>query len=362
MKISKRIVFFIMTCLLFFSGSVVIYAQTDKDSLERIEKELEEKEKEKNSANNELEAIEQEINSINELISENNKTMAATEERIENINKKIEEKKEEIIILEDKILARKDIMKQRLVALQHDSKLSIFIEILIEAESLGDLIDRASAVNTLFDADKDLLKAQEEDMKQLEIEKKEIDKQQKELLEEQNKLREQQAELAKNLQKKEESLNEVQKKLEKIDSELSGAQQEKAAIQAQIKAAQDLAAKEREAASQKAGQSDSNSQNTPGEAVKGQELYVVATAYSPEESGTHTALGYNIQENPNMKLIAVDPTVIPLGSTVWVEGYGTAIAGDTGGAIKGHKIDVLMPTRAEALQWGRRPVKIIILD
>ena len=43
-----------------------------------------------------------------------------------------------------------------------------------------------------------------------------------------------------------------------------------------------------------------------------------------------------------MKLIAVDPSVIPLGSKVWVEGYGVAIAGDTGGAIKGNKIDVLM--------------------
>ena len=46
-----------------------------------------------------------------------------------------------------------------------------------------------------------------------------------------------------------------------------------------------------------------------------------------------------------MKLIAVDPSVIPLGSKVWVEGYGVAIAGDTGGAIKGNKIDVLMPIK-----------------
>jgi 3D (Asp-Asp-Asp) domain-containing protein len=63
-----------------------------------------------------------------------------------------------------------------------------------------------------------------------------------------------------------------------------------------------------------------------------------------------------------MKLIAVDPGVIPLGSKVWVEGYGVAIAGDTGGAIIGHKIDVLMPNSAKARQWGRKTVKIIILD
>jgi 3D (Asp-Asp-Asp) domain-containing protein len=61
-----------------------------------------------------------------------------------------------------------------------------------------------------------------------------------------------------------------------------------------------------------------------------------------------------------MKLIAVDPSVIPLGTRVWVEGYGEAIAADTGGAIKGHKIDLLMSNDAAARQWGRKTVKIII--
>ncbi|GAA3326735.1 hypothetical protein GCM10020331_063860 [Ectobacillus funiculus] len=54
-----------------------------------------------------------------------------------------------------------------------------------------------------------------------------------------------------------------------------------------------------------------------------------------------TATGIDLRKDPNMKLIAVDPKVIPLGSKVWVEGYGEAIAGDTGGAIKGNRIDVL---------------------
>ncbi|MEJ9268974.1 3D domain-containing protein, partial [Bacillus thuringiensis] len=56
------------------------------------------------------------------------------------------------------------------------------------------------------------------------------------------------------------------------------------------------------------------------------------------------------------------PNVIPLGSRVHVEGYGTAIAGDTGGAIVGNKIDVHMPSTAEAQRWGRKTVKVTILD
>ncbi|ULT56807.1 SH3 domain-containing protein [Neobacillus drentensis] len=93
------------------------------------------------------------------------------------------------------------------------------------------------------------------------------------------------------------------------------------------------------------------------------EFTVEATAYTPLESSSGmTAAGYNIRKNPNMKLIAVDPKVIPLGTKVWVEGYGNAIAGDTGGAIKGKKIDVLLPTTKQALQWGRKNVKVRILD
>jgi 3D (Asp-Asp-Asp) domain-containing protein len=93
----------------------------------------------------------------------------------------------------------------------------------------------------------------------------------------------------------------------------------------------------------------------------GIEFYVEATAYSVEGSPPHeriTAAGIDIGKNPNIKLIAVDPKVIKLGTKVWVEGYGDAIAGDTGGAIKGNKIDVLFPTEKQAREWGRKKVKI----
>jgi 3D (Asp-Asp-Asp) domain-containing protein len=58
--------------------------------------------------------------------------------------------------------------------------------------------------------------------------------------------------------------------------------------------------------------------------------------------------------------IAVDPTVIPLGSHLYVTGYGYGYAVDTGSAIKGTLIDVWYPC-AQAIQWGRRPVTIYIL-
>lgn len=93
------------------------------------------------------------------------------------------------------------------------------------------------------------------------------------------------------------------------------------------------------------------------------EFTVSSTAYTAYCKGCSgiTRTGINLKKNPGAKVIAVDPKVIPLGTKVWVEGYGYAVAGDTGGAIKGKKIDVFIPDRNKALKWGRKNVKIKIL-
>ncbi|MFD1851334.1 3D domain-containing protein [Oceanobacillus bengalensis] len=98
--------------------------------------------------------------------------------------------------------------------------------------------------------------------------------------------------------------------------------------------------------------------------IKGKTLSVEATAYTAYCAGCSgiTATGINLKNNPNAKVIAVDPNVIPLGTKVYVEGYGHAIAGDTGGAIKGNKIDIHVPTKDEAFSWGRRVVEVTILE
>ena len=81
---------------------------------------------------------------------------------------------------------------------------------------------------------------------------------------------------------------------------------------------------------------------------------MTSTAYTANCSGCSgtTATGINLHANPNSKVIAVDPRVIPLGTKVHVEGYGYAIAADTGGAIKGNKIDVFFPSKQTAYELG----------
>lgn len=94
------------------------------------------------------------------------------------------------------------------------------------------------------------------------------------------------------------------------------------------------------------------------------EIIVEASAYTASCEGCSgiTATGIDLKANPNAKVISVDPTIIPLGSKVYVEGYGEAIAGDTGGAIKGKRIDVFFPSQQDAINFGVKQLKVTILN
>lgn len=100
-----------------------------------------------------------------------------------------------------------------------------------------------------------------------------------------------------------------------------------------------------------------------GAYVRGAVRTMHASAYDPsagrgKAATFRTATGLRAQYG----VVAVDPRVIKLGTRVYVEGYGYAIAADTGGAIKGNRIDLCVPTRAEAMRFGRRQVRVHILQ
>jgi 3D (Asp-Asp-Asp) domain-containing protein len=86
---------------------------------------------------------------------------------------------------------------------------------------------------------------------------------------------------------------------------------------------------------------------------------MMATAYTPWCTGCsgRTALGYQA----GYGIVAVDPRVIPLGSRLYIPGYGEAIAGDTGGSIKGSRIDLGFNRYRDARQFGRREITVYLL-
>lgn len=94
-----------------------------------------------------------------------------------------------------------------------------------------------------------------------------------------------------------------------------------------------------------------------GETIRFREaMDVTATAYT--YTGYNTASG----TRPQYGVVAVDPRVIPLGTRMYIDGYGHATALDTGGAIKGNRIDVFVESESDAHRWGVRSVRVYLLD
>jgi len=91
-------------------------------------------------------------------------------------------------------------------------------------------------------------------------------------------------------------------------------------------------------------------------------MQMTATAYGPGKEdnghwGNLTYLGGQVRKG----VVAVDPKVIPLGTKLWVEGYGPAVAEDEGSAIVGNRIDLAFNNRTDALNYGIKPVKVYVL-
>jgi 3D (Asp-Asp-Asp) domain-containing protein len=88
-------------------------------------------------------------------------------------------------------------------------------------------------------------------------------------------------------------------------------------------------------------------------------MSMVATAYTANCYGCSgmTATG----QHAGHGIVAVDPRIIPLGSHLYIPGYGHAIAGDTGGAIHGNRVDLGFNNDADAMQFGRRSVVVYVL-
>lgn len=102
----------------------------------------------------------------------------------------------------------------------------------------------------------------------------------------------------------------------------------------------------------------------PELAAARRELSLEATGYDPGPvDNTRGWVGSTrTGARAHFGIVAVDPKVVPLGSLVYVEGYGPGLAADVGGAIKGKRIDLCFNSTREARAWGRRRTRVWIVD
>ncbi|MBP2078047.1 3D domain-containing protein [Oceanobacillus polygoni] len=362
----------------------------------------------------ELETLSKEIERVDTALQENQKLLSETENKVDGTLEEISILEEEMKELEKKIEERYEILKGRIVSTQQSGGKISYLEVIFGSQSFGDFISRVSAVNTIANSDAALIEQQEADiqlvakkqatvfdkldqlnalkLKQEETQtliaqQLEQNKEQKSSLEQkQNQL----AALADELQIEDSTLaslegdvkQQIAKEKEQREIELAQAKEEAKAkeqevakpAKTEVASAQEKSAdkgkivqlakedkkEEKKVVEKKEPKKESEKKE---QASDGKTFTVTSTAYTVKSAGGSgiTSTGINLNKNPNAKVIAVDPSVIPLGSIVDVEGYGHAIAGDIGSAIKGKKIDVFVPTQADAYNWGVRTVKVTIV-
>lgn len=287
----------------------------------------------------EIDSVINEIDKNKQLMNKVNKDVKDTENKLNQVKNNVKEKE--------------DLFGKRVRAM-YISGGDSYLDILLGSENLSDFMSRVDTVSKVMKFDINVVT-------KLKEEKEAIAKQKENLDQEKNKLSalKKNNEVAllrlnKNVEEEKRALNKVnEKESELVANEAARAEEARKAEENSKKAKEVAASNSNSSKGQTLSRGESNSTSYS------KVMVMEATAYAGDGI---TASGNGTNRNPNgYSTIAVDPRVIPLGSRVYVEGYGYAIAHDTGGDIKGNRIDLFMNSEAECNSWGRRSVKVYIL-
>jgi peptidoglycan hydrolase CwlO-like protein/3D (Asp-Asp-Asp) domain-containing protein len=375
----KKLIPFIATILLINFAVPLISRAESLDSLDKKEE----------AANQNSVEISEEINTA---LNDVNQKYAEIEKLKTDISKAEETLKttqDEIEVTETNIERRKAVVAERMRNVQLNGGDQRNFQALLEAESITDFFNRAYALTILQGYEQEKVESLTAEKEKLATLQDKVVATQKSLEENESKLQAEAETMDAQVVELKEKLVANQELLAQISDEKMKEQvrieNEKAAKKAEEEAAKKAKA-EAEAEAKKQAESSSSAEtsssseettapstttpsdntsadtpsNSTGETANtggngsGQVLYVQSTAYSWREQGAspYSALGIDLRKESNV--IAVDPSVIKLGSLVKVEGYGFAIAGDTGGAIKGNIVDVHFDTVEQCRIWGRK--------
>lgn len=344
-----------------------------------------------------------ELTSINDEISTLNQEIYTLEEKISEYEGKIEKFKNEISVKENSISELKkqiendeEMLSTRIRELYKNGTTSTFntLTFILNSESLGELIDRISYTNKIIDADNKLIEEHNDNLEQLnetvsnlESQKNEVDSLNNEvknnlntIQEKKSLLEEKKVQVSKEIEKLKEKIKENEENLVKHQIEVvNSSSPNRAQLTEAISILSSLLPEiSTESVINKTNDAintansklatlkeDDNSPEFSFE-VKNVDTSTfkkaysfIATAYCND---AYTSTGLRTHRDPNgISTVAIDPTVIPYGSKLYVPGYGYAIAADCGGAIKGNRIDLFMLSEAECFAFGRRGVTVYLV-
>ena len=364
-RLRKSIILSGITCLLMTSYPMSIHAQEiSQESIQQLEQEISQKLNDVNEKYRQVERLKQDLNEL-----------------------KSNQKELELQIndQQDKLAEKETVVKERMVALQSSGVIYQRFVQLLQATSISDFFHRLIVIQELFKLDILTIQNYHKEVQSLVNSQKELRVTEDTLLKKQEDLQKESAlyadsiqELKQNLVTNKEALfaiheqeSKVQQLSENTEPTTHHAPEEKKSDEGVHETKQNHSAEVKDSTVEKNIESKGNAEtsnktqavsNEVKSTSSGKEFAAEATAYSYKEAGLsyYTAMGIDLRSNPNV--IAVDPSQIPLGTLVEVPGYGIAIAGDTGGDIKGNRIDVHYPEVQQAMDFGRRKITIKVMN
>ncbi|MDU2122902.1 MAG: 3D domain-containing protein [Clostridium celatum] len=371
-----------MSILLSSLGTTPTYATTPQDTINENLSKYKELDSEILDLDSKIEELNNEIATINSQLAENKEAITSIETQIQSTEAKLEQTKEEIeqaqIILDNRVrnMYKTNISSNMIVSI-------------ITSTSISELFSRIQSISKIISTDKEIISDINEKKDSL---NKDIDT----LSSKNNELKTLQTTIENDLKVVEEKKQEQEEYSYKLNAEKEAVfsiieENEKTLISKPLSIANSSTASVSELQSAidtlnsyipllnssttinmaKEGISNAESRiselNTPTVSTANTEIGNVIKTLTMESTAYYghgiTASGLKPVRNPDgISTIAVDPDVIPLGTKVYVSGYGLAIAADTGGAIKGNIIDVFLNTNEECISWGRRNVTVQILE
>ena len=356
MKIKKAVLLVLISILFNLRAAAVAGLC---DSVADIQAKQESVKKQLDQNSNELSGKMDEINQVYQKLSDLEGKKKETEQRITQTQTKLQQAQQE------KKNRVRD-AKERLCELQKRQGTNTSLSILEKSTSLTQWLRSMIALQRLQSVYNDSLAAVKQSIVDISQAKEQLQGYQSNLASQERQVNDQKAVL-------DSQMSDLKKKIADGQSEMKQLadreQQAKAMEEAQKKAAEEEAQKQQASNQKQQVQQtstktvDNSEAATSADNVSGSKtLTMSATAYSTEANGmgTYSATGINLKQHPSC--VAVDPSVIPLGSIIWVSGYGVSVAGDTGTAIKGNVIDLHFSTVAQSMAWGRRTVMVKILN
>ena len=402
----KRILSALIAMAISLSATHVVFADTVNDKKSTIQ----ENKVKYSQLDNEVISLNSQVSKLNNEIEDLNAKLEDNKAKMKDTEKNLKETESKVSTLKTEIDEKQSVLGKRMRAMYKSKDSMNPVVFLLKSEDLSDLITRIDALARVTALDKNLIQSLDEqkdslnsDIKKLERDKaklkelkasteeslktldsKKIEEQKK--IDELNKQKEAVLEVIKENEmslishsvsviNSSSSINELESAVStlnqlipqlNIDSVKEAANN---SVQAAKNKIESLKAEEAKKAEEAAKNNAANSSNTTSSNNSSSQpssdgkykktLSMEATAYS---GGTLTAMGLKPVRDPGgISTIAVDPSVIPLGSKVYIPGYGYAIASDTGGVIKGNIIDLYMNSHDECISWGRRQVTLHIV-